>query len=144
MFLVDTNVLLYAAEKNFPEHARCRELLLNWRKQASAWYVTWGIAYEFVRVATHPRIFRAPWRAAQAWGFLEVLLESPGLRVLVEADGHAAVASKVLQEVPLLSGNLIHDAHTAILMLEHGVRRIYTRDTDFHRFPFIEVLDPMK
>jgi hypothetical protein len=24
-----------------------------------------------------------------------------------------------------------------------GVRRIYTRDTDFHRFPFVEVVDPL-
>jgi predicted nucleic acid-binding protein len=29
-------------------------------------------------------------------------------------------------------------------MREHGVRRIYTRDTDFHRFPFIEVADPLQ
>jgi predicted nucleic acid-binding protein len=28
-------------------------------------------------------------------------------------------------------------------MKEHGLHRIYTRDTDFHRFPFIEVLDPL-
>lgn len=28
-------------------------------------------------------------------------------------------------------------------MREHGVRRIYTRDTDFHRFRFIEPLDPL-
>ncbi len=33
--------------------------------------------------------------------------------------------------------------HTAVLMREHGVRVIYTRDTDFHRFPFLEVRDPM-
>lgn len=29
----------------------------------------------------------------------------------------------------------------AILMREHGIRRIYTRDTDLHRFPFLEVID---
>jgi predicted nucleic acid-binding protein len=28
-------------------------------------------------------------------------------------------------------------------MREHGVRRIYTRDADFHRFPFLEVVDPL-
>jgi hypothetical protein len=28
-------------------------------------------------------------------------------------------------------------------MREHGIRRIYTRDLDFQRFPFIEVLDPL-
>jgi hypothetical protein len=25
---------------------------------------------------------------------------------------------------------------------EHGVRRIYTRGTDLHRFPFLEPVDP--
>jgi uncharacterized protein len=42
-----------------------------------------------------------------------------------------------------LRGNLLHDTHTVVLMREHGIRRIYTRDQDFHRFPFIEVLDPL-
>jgi predicted nucleic acid-binding protein len=27
-------------------------------------------------------------------------------------------------------------------MREHGIRRICTRDADFHRFPFLEVIDP--
>jgi hypothetical protein len=36
-----------------------------------------------------------------------------------------------------------HDAHTAILMREHGIRRIVTRDTDYHRFGFLEPIDPM-
>ena len=40
------------------------------------------------------------------------------------------------------SGNLMHDAHTAVLMREHGIKRVYTRDTDFHRFPFLEPVDP--
>jgi len=29
----------------------------------------------------------------------------------------------------------MHDTHVATLMREHGVRRIYTRDDDFRRFP---------
>jgi predicted nucleic acid-binding protein len=28
-------------------------------------------------------------------------------------------------------------------MREHGVRRICTRDADFSRFPFLEVIDPL-
>jgi predicted nucleic acid-binding protein len=46
-------------------------------------------------------------------------------------------------ELPALRGNLLHDAHTAVLMREHGIRTIYTRDSDFHRFPFLEVVDPL-
>jgi predicted nucleic acid-binding protein len=48
-----------------------------------------------------------------------------------------------VEEVPGLAGNLWHDAETASLMREHGIRRICTRDTDFHRFPFLEAIDPM-
>ena len=46
-------------------------------------------------------------------------------------------------EVRDVRGNLVHDAHTAILMHEHGIREIYTRDADFHRFSFLRVVDPL-
>ncbi len=64
MFVVDTNILIYAAEENFPEHPCCRRILLEWREQAGAWHSTWGISYEFLRVVTHPRVFRRPSRRA--------------------------------------------------------------------------------
>jgi len=77
-------------------------------------------------------------------GIRQALLASPGLGVLAATTGHEDVASEVIAEMPELSGNLVHDAHTAILMREHGVRQICTRDTDFHRFPFVEVIDPLR
>jgi len=30
------------------------------------------------------------------------------------------------------------------LMREHGVRQICTRDADFHRFRFLDVMDPLR
>jgi toxin-antitoxin system PIN domain toxin len=143
VFVVDTNVLVYAADEDSPYHARCLERLNSWRGQADAWFVTWGILYEFLRITTHPKVMRKPWTAPKAWGFVSALLESPGLEVLVPTERHAAVAGRVIEEIPHLAGNLLHDAHTAILMREHGIRRIYTRDTDFHRFPFLEPIDPL-
>jgi uncharacterized protein len=143
VFVVDTNVLMYAADRAADEHARCRRLLETWRTGRLPWYTTWGILYEFLRIATHPRVLRRPWTLPAGWRFVEALLASPGLTVLVATSRHAAVAALTLGEVPGLRGNLFHDAHTAILMREHGVRRIYTRDQDFHRFPFIEVVDPL-
>ena len=143
MFVVDTNVLVYAANAHSPHHTSCREVLEAWRRQASAWYVTWGIVYEFLSVMTHPRIFDRPWSGAEAWGFINALLAAPGLGVLVATDRHGAVAREVLGELPHLSGTLMYDAQTAVLMREHGVNRIYTRDTDFHRFPFLQPLDPV-
>jgi toxin-antitoxin system PIN domain toxin len=132
VFVVDTNVLVYAADEDAPAHTRCRALLEAWRNQRPAWYTTWGILYESLRILTHPRVLRNPWTARQAWAFVDALLASPGLSVLVETDRHAAIANEVLREVPHLTGNLLYDAHTAVLMREHGVRQIYTWDTDFH------------
>jgi toxin-antitoxin system PIN domain toxin len=143
MFVVDTNVLLYAADSSSPFHERCSASLARWRTRREPWFVTWGICYEFLRVATHRRVLRRPWEPGLAMSFIEALLASPGLTVLVETDRHADVARTVLDEVPAASGNLIHEAHTAILMREHGIRRIVTNDADFHRFGFLDVIDPL-
>jgi toxin-antitoxin system PIN domain toxin len=143
VFVVDTNVLVYAADERAPEHQRCRTLLQTWRAQSGAWYLTWGICYEFLRVVTHPRVFRRPWSAREAHGFLAAVLESAAVSVLSPTPRHAAVLRSVIEDVPLLAGNLLHDTTTAVLMREHGIRRICTRDTDFHRFPFVEPIDPL-
>ena len=143
MIVIDTNVLVYAADVDSPFHATCREWVERQRGRADAWYTTWAILYEFLRVTTHPRVMRQPWSAPAAWGFVQALLASPGLGVLGPTQRHAEVAAQVIAELPHLAGNLFHDAHTAILMREHGIRRIITRDTDFHRFPFLEAVDPL-
>jgi len=87
---------------------------------------------------------RRPWSAPAAWDFVTALLASPGLAVLAPTHRHADVASEVILELPHLAGNLLHDARTAILMREHGVRRICTRDTDFNQFMFLEIIDPLR
>ncbi len=142
MFLVDTNVLVYAADVDSPHHEPCRAWLEQRRAGPDAWYTSWSIVYEFLRVTTHPHVMRKPWRARDAWSFITALLASPGLSVLVPTERHAQVVASVLEELPIVAGNLVHDAGTAILMREHGIRRICTRDADFHRFPFLEVFDP--
>ncbi len=144
MLLVDTNILVYSADADSPFHASCRSWLERQRLRADAWYTTWSILYEFLRVTTHPRVMRRPWSVADAWKFAQALLASPGLDILVATERHAMVAEQVLEEIPHLAGNLLHDAHTAILMREHGIRQIFTRDADFHRFPFLEVVDPLQ
>ena len=64
--------------------------------------------------------------------------------ILVPTHRHVEVAGDIILELPHLAGNLLHDAHTAILMREHGIRRICTRDTDFNQFSFLEIIDPIQ
>ena len=87
---------------------------------------------------------RRPCNAPAAWEFVTALLASPGLAILVPTHRHADVAGEVILELPHLAGNLLPDAHTAILMREHGIRQICTRDTDFHQFVFLQVIDPLR
>jgi uncharacterized protein len=144
VFVVDTNVLLYAADAESEFNERCRSRLEEWRRAPAPWFLTWGICYEFLRVSTHPRVFRTPWSMAEAWGFLEAVLASPGASLLLPTHRHRELLGATLAEVPDARGNLAHDLHTAVLMREHGVSRIVTRDMDFHRFPFLEVVDPLR
>lgn len=144
MFVVDTNILIYSIDSNYNEHKACRNLLYNLINEITPWYTTWGILYEFIRVTTHHKVFERPLTIKKALNFIQVLLDSPGLRVLVETDKHTELLSQTLKEVKDIRGNLIHDAHIAILMREHGLKRIYTRDMDFNLFPFLEAIDPLK
>ena len=143
MFVADTNILLLAANRDVPGHPECAGLVESWRRRTSPWYLTWGIVYEFLRVATHPKVFDAPFRMEQALSFVSALLASPALGILAETSSHLEVVSEVLNAVPGASGNIVFDAHTAALMREHGVQTIYTRDRDFLRFPNLEVIDPL-
>lgn len=144
MFVVDTNIFVHAADEDARAHRLCRGLLQSWREQHGAWYTTWGVLYEFVRVTTHLGVMRRPWRVGQAWGFVGAILASPGLSVLVETERHGAVAAEITAEMPDIAGNIVHDFHTAVLMREHGIKTIYTRDKGFHRFPFLEPVDPLR
>lgn len=140
----DTNVLIYAVDQDSPFHSPCRDSVLQARDDPSPAFLTWNVCYEFLRATTHARASVSPWTTLEAWDFLEVLLNSPGFDLLVPTQRHAAVLTRILKELPDVSGNLVHDLHTAVLMREHGISRICTRDTDFHRFPFLEVVDPLR
>lgn len=144
MFVVDTNVLIYAADEKTPEHNACRSGLQAWRRSAAPFYLTWTIVYEFLRVTTHPGVLRYPRSAHEAWEFISSVLEAPSCSVLIPTENHSRVLAQTLTEMgPVLRGNILHDTHTAVLMREHGVRRIVTRDAHFHRFSFLEVVDPL-
>ena len=144
MVVFDTNVLLYAADADSEFHEPCVRAVEAARRDPSPAFLTWNICYEFLRVSTHRRVFRLPWTPGEARGFLGMLLDSPGIALLLATRRHAAVLSQTVAELPDVRGNQMHDLHTAVLMREHGVSRICTRDTGVHRFPVLTVVDPLR
>ncbi len=141
--VIDTNLLLYAANSGAAEHPSARRFLSDCGLSAGLWFLTEGICYEFLRVATHPRVFPKPLTAREALRFLEVLLNSGRFDVLAAGQAHWDCLRRLLARSPQLSGNLFFDLRTVALMHEHAVRRIYTADTDFLQFDGIEVVNPL-
>ena len=143
MFVVDTNLLLYAVNPDSPDHGRARAVLEEWRRGEISWFITWGIVYEFLRVSTHAAVFPRPLDLPSARAWIEALLAGPRSALLVETARHDEILAELVAAHPRLRGNVVHDLHTAALMREHGVTEIRTADTDFHQFPFLTVVNPL-
>lgn len=140
----DTDVLVYASDGDSEFHDLCLQRLEEARRDSFPNFLTWNICYQFVRVVTRRRADWSAWDPQEAWRFIETLLGSPGFEMLHPTVRHAAVLGQTLSELPDVRGDLVRNLQTAVLMREHGVSRICTRDTDFHRFPFLTVVDPLR
>jgi len=138
---VDTNILVYARRHEAPFHRRARQLLEGLAEGDEPWALPWPCIYEFLRVVTHPRVFDPPTGLDVALEDLESLLEAPSLVLLGEGSAHREIMRRVLVS-GRATGNLVHDAHIAALLLEHGVKEMWTADRDFSRFPALRVRFP--
>ncbi len=143
MFVVDTNLLVYAAHEEARDHAESLALLETWRADSRPWFATWAIVYEFLRVTTHRAILERPFRFEEAWRFIDVLLQAPSFGLLTQTDRHPQIVRELAALHPRAAGNLMHDLHTAALMREHGVSEIRTADAHFHQFKFLRVVNPL-
>jgi toxin-antitoxin system PIN domain toxin len=142
--VIDTNLMLYGANSDATEFVRAREFLTGVGATRDSWYVTDGILYEFLRVATHAKVFSNPLTWREALDFLQPFVDAENIHVLRAGDSHWSLLAGILGELTQPSGNLFSDVRTVVLMREHGVRRIYTTDTDFLQFSGIEVVNPLR
>ena len=141
MLAVDTNVLVYAEIETSPFCARARALLKRLSEGRGPWALPWPCLYEFLRVVTHPRVYRPPVPVDRARADLSMILASPSLVLLSQTERHAEILQEVLAESGV-AGNLVHDAHIVALCREHGVDELLTADRDFHRFRGLRIRNP--
>jgi uncharacterized protein len=94
---------------------------------------------EFVRLATHQRVFDPPSTIQQALDAVDALLDSPSVRLLTPTQLHWPLLREAIKAGET-SGNLVFDAEIAAVCREHGVERILTEDRDFSRFTFLHVV----
>ena len=117
------------------------QFLQNRASDPELFCIAWSTVMAYIRISTHPSIFSHPLSPEEALGNVENLLDLPRVRVLSEDDDFLVMYRKVVSKLPV-RGNLVPDAHLAALLLQHGVRKIYTADSDFKKFEFLEVENP--
>src|SRR6266545_747394 len=140
-FSLDVNVLLYASDASSPVHGAARRFLEGAAAGGDLLCLGWPTVMSYLRMATHPRIFASPLSPSDALGNVETLAGLPHVRLLAEEPGFLDVYRDVTSGFPV-RGNLVPDAHLAALLKQHGVRTLFTRDTDFRKFDFLNLRDP--
>ncbi len=138
---VDVNVLLHGANTDSPFHARARTFMETHFAGPELVYLFWPTALAYLRIATHPAIFRRPQSVAHAMGNMSDMVQRPNVRAVGEGDRFWSVFGDIAGGVKP-TGNVVPDAHLVALMRENAVRTIWTQDRGFRRFEGIEVRNP--
>jgi uncharacterized protein len=132
---------MYASDSASPVHLTARRFLETAAAGDDLFCLGWTTVMSYLRMATHPRIFGAPLTPAEALANIDGLTGLPHVRLLGEEDGFLDVYREVTAEFPV-RGNLVPDAHLAAILKQHGVRTLFTRDSDFRKFAFLDLRDP--
>lgn len=141
-FAIDVNILLYASDSGSRFHQGANRFLMASASGPEVFCLTWTTVTSYLRIATHPSIFSNPLSPDMAMENIGGLLSMPHARVLSEQEGFWEIYRRVCSEVPV-RGNLVPDAHLASLLLQHGVKTLFTLDRDFRKFDFLDLRDPL-
>lgn len=143
MIALDSNILVYAHREDSPWHAAAEACVRGLAEGRASWAIPWPCLHEFLAVTTHPRIYAPPTPLALAVDQVDAWLESPGLTLLAEDEGHWP-RLRGLALAGHIQGPVVHDARIAALCLRHGVEELWTIDRDFSRFPDLRVRNPLE
>jgi predicted nucleic acid-binding protein len=140
----DTNILIYAANEDCPEHETCKSFLSRAASESDRWIVADQVYLELYRALRNPRVLRLPLNAVQAAAHIQLLREGLGfLHCGYVVECWEGVMTQLKQgDFPY---QRTHDAVLASTLMQHGVKAFYTRNTkDFISSGFQQVIDPLE
>ena len=142
MILVDTNLLLYAHVRTFPQHTQAREWLDARLSSNDPVGLPWMSLLGFLRIVTNPRVFERPEPMHLAWNQVANWLDCKVVWIPQPTERHREVLESLLNGPGILA-NLVPDAHLAALAIEHGLT-LCSADSDFALFQNLRWQNPLK
>jgi toxin-antitoxin system PIN domain toxin len=141
MRCVDVNVLVYAHRPESDRHERFR-LWLDEARRGREPLGLWDVVLSgFLRVVTHPRVFREPTPLEVGLAFVESLRAGPACMTIAAGDRHWPIFVDLCRRVGA-TGNRVPDAYLAALTIEHGAT-LATADRGFARYPELRWEHPL-
>ncbi|MCA1754286.1 MAG: PIN domain-containing protein [Spirochaeta sp.] len=140
---LDTNILLYAVNRDCPEHRACRELVDAALREPEVWIVAEQVWFELYRLLRNPAVLGKPLGASQAADLVSWYRNSSGWmqcawspRLMKQLQAHWAH-----EQFPARRS---FDLILAVTLKAHGVNVLYTRNTkDFADLGYFAVIDPL-
>jgi toxin-antitoxin system PIN domain toxin len=96
----------------------------------------------FLRIVTHPRIFKLPTGWEDALRFASEVRSQPNCIVVAPGVRHWEIFTRLCRAAGV-KGNLVPDAYLAALAIESGSEWI-TTDRDYSRFPGLRWRHPLE
>jgi uncharacterized protein len=141
VILVDANLLLYAANRDAPEHDVARSWLDERLNGTVRVGLPWPSILAFVRIASNPAILQRAVTPAVAWRQVQQWLARDVVWIPLPGAAHVDVLTAFVEQ-RVMSSRLVPDAHLAALAIEHGLTLCST-DGDFARFPGLKWKNPL-
>lgn len=141
MRCADVNVLVCAHRPEAPDHERHRSWLEEARSSAEPFGVIPLVLSGFLRVVTHPKIFKQPTPLDVALSFADELRSSPSAMPVVPGPRHWDIFDELCRAADA-RGNAVPDAFLAALAIEQNATFV-TADRGFARFPGLRWEHPL-
>lgn len=142
MIIPDANLLLYAYDESSPFHERAKAWCEGVMSGPSPLSLLPAVVFGFVRIATHPRVFKDPLSVSEAADHVRSWLARRHVQLHEMLPEDVACALGLL-EAAGTAGNLTTDAQIAAVALRLDAE-VHTADLDFGRFPRVRCLNPLR
>lgn len=142
MILPDVNVLVYAHRKDVTDHQQYLHWLESIINSDAAYGMSDLVISGFLRVVTHPRVFKKPSSYQDALTFADLFRDQPNCVSIGPGPNHWTIFTRLCL-TSSAKGNLIPDAYFAAMAIENGCEWI-TTDRDFSRFQGLTWKHPLQ
>lgn len=144
MYLLDSNILIYAHNLASPFHKTARLILGEVLAGKIEGCVSFQNLYEFYSIITDSKRVEKPLSAKDARKILLLYSNADNIPKIYSKSTNLAVTLELLKSVEVKKQQ-IFDLILVATIIENEVKGVYTADeTFFKKFEFLEVINPFK